>query len=67
MEKISIKKELYILNYEFLNFYTIFSDFYLIFNGIFKYFFSENHEKGEKLPAADVASRADVATGPRRG
>ena len=39
MEKISIKKELYILNYEFLNFYTIFSDFYLIFNGIFKYFF----------------------------
>ena len=44
-----------------------FSDFYLIFNWIFKYFISENSEKGEKLPAADVATgprrQADVARG----
>ena len=31
MEKILIKKELYILNYEFLKFYALFSEFYLIF------------------------------------
>ena len=31
MEKIWIKKELYILNYEFLKFYAFFSDFYLIY------------------------------------
>ena len=32
MEKIWIKKELYFEKYEFLKFYMIFSDFYLIFN-----------------------------------
>ena len=32
MEKIWIKKELYFEKYEFLKFYTIFSNFSLIFN-----------------------------------
>ena len=40
MEKIRIKKELYFEKYEFLKFYTIFSDFYLIFNWFFKEFLS---------------------------
>ena len=38
MEKIWIKKELYILNYEFLKFYA-FSDFSLIFKLIFYGFY----------------------------
>ena len=44
MEKISIKKELYILNYEFLNFYTIF--FRFLFDFLIE-FLSENREKGK--------------------
>ena len=35
MEKIWIKKELYILNYEFMNFYAFSDFFYLIFYLIF--------------------------------
>ena len=35
MEKIWIKKELYILNYEFMKFYAFFRFFYLIFIYIF--------------------------------
>ena len=53
MEKIRIKKELYILRYDFWKFLP-FSDFYLLFklNFLFK-----NRKKGEYLPAgADVAS-----------
>ena len=46
MEKISIKKELYILNYEFLKFYLIFPIFYLIFNWIFKFFLFKIAKKG---------------------
>ena len=38
MEKIWIKKELYIESYEFRKFMP-FSDFYLIFKSIFKCFF----------------------------
>ena len=46
MEKISIKKELYILNYDFLKFYLIFPIFYLIFNWIFKFFLFKIAKKG---------------------
>ena len=53
MEKIWIKKELYFEKYEFLKFYTIFSDFYLIF---LRNFLVKIAKKGEKLPAVDVAS-----------
>ena len=73
MEKISIKKELYILNYEFLKFYLIFPIFYLIFNWIFRLFFSENIEKGGEITCGWPGERswrgdraqgtADVARG----
>ena len=35
MEKIWIKKELYILIYDFLKFYALFPNLYMIFRGIF--------------------------------
>ena len=50
MEKYWIKKELYILNYEFLKFIL----FFLIFIYL-------NREKGDLLAACD-----DVASGPKR-
>ena len=57
MEKIWIKKELYILNYEFLKFmpfFNFYSIFYLIFINIF---FAKITKKGNFLPAgADVVS-----------
>ena len=43
MEKIWIKKELYILNYEFMKFYA-FSDFYLIF--LFDFFLLKSRKRG---------------------
>ena len=53
MEKIWIKKDLYILNYEFLKFYAFFRFLYN-FKLIFPYW---NCEKGDLLPAgADMAS-----------
>ena len=61
MEKIWIKKELYMLNYEFLKFYA-FSDFSLIFKFIFYVFFLfKITKKGgvilvHRPPYADVAS-----------
>ena len=65
MEKILIKKELYILNYEFLKFMP-FSDFYLIFKLIFMNYFYLNREKGGILvhrnPYADVARVPNVVT-----
>ena len=57
MEKIWIKKELYILNYEFLSLFPIFIWFLIEFLNIL---LVKIAKKGEKLPAADVAS------GPRR-
>ena len=68
MEKIWIKKELYLENYEFLNI-LYFSDFYLRFKLIFYMSISLfKSQKGVYLPTgADVASgtgwRADVARG----
>ena len=68
MEKIWIKKELYILNYEFLKFYAFFRFLYN-FKLIFPYL---NRKKrgyfGPQNPVADVArvpdvARADVACG----
>ena len=53
MEKIWIKKELYILNYEFLKFMSFFSDFYLIFINIF---FTKIAKRGYLPVGADVAS-----------
>ena len=67
MEKIWIKKELYFEKYEFLKFYTIFSDFYLIFNWIFKYFLVRKIAKKENVPAELTwRAPADVASTPRR-
>ena len=57
MEKIWIKKELYILNYEFLTLFPIFIWFLIEFLSIL---LVKIAKKGEKLLAADVAS------GPRR-
>ena len=76
MEKIWIKKELYILDYEFMKFYAFFSDFYLIFKFIFYEFFLLKIAKRGLLTyrltwraAADVArgtaSRCDAALRPR--
>ena len=61
MEKIWIKKELYILNYEFMKFYA-FSDFSLIFKLIFTDFFYLKSQKrggyfGPQASYADVARR----------
>ena len=56
MEKIWIKKELYILNYEFLKFYAFFDFFYIILN---QFFFTKIAKKGGLLPTS-----ADVASGP---
>ena len=51
MEKIWIKKELYFEKYEFLKFYTIFSDFILFFIDFLKYFSIKKIEKkGVGLP-----------------
>ena len=60
MEKIWIKKELYFEKYEFLKFYMIFSDFYLIFNWIFKYFFIKNREKGGEITCSWRGDRAQT-------
>ena len=73
MEKIWIRKDLYILNYEFMKFYAFFQFFYLIFIYIF---LIKIRKKGILLTcrvtwraAADVArgttSRCDAALRPR--
>ena len=61
MEKIWIKKEFYFEKYEFLKFYTIFWFFIWFLINFLRKFLVKIAKKGEKLPAADVAS------GPRRG
>ena len=73
MKKIWIKKELYFEKYEFLNFYTIFSDFYLIFLRIL---LVKIVKKGGRLTAeltwragpggSDVASEPTWRAGPPR-
>ena len=65
MEKIWIKKELYILNYEFQKFIPFFSDFYLIF--IWFFYLLKSPKRGFITSSDDVVSRprrrADVAHG----
>ena len=69
MEKLWIKKELYFLSYEVLNFY-IFFGFYLIFNQFLLNFFNvisylKSQKRGVYLTQdrkADMARDADVVT-----
>ena len=61
MEKIWIKKELYILNYEFLKFYALFPYFIWFLFDFYEFSLFKNCKKGGKLTAGD-----DVASGPRR-
>ena len=70
MEKIWIKKELYFEKYEFLKFYTIFSDFIWFLIDFLKYFSIKKIEKkGVGLPRSWRGERAQAGlmwrAGPR--
>ena len=69
MEKIWIKKELYILRYEFLKFYLIFPIFIWFLIEFFKFFLvRKKSRKRENVPAELTwHAPADVASKPRRG
>ena len=71
MEKICIKKELYILNYEFLKFMS-FSIFILFLNEFLSIFIYSNHEKGNLLTCrmtwrVGPSGMLTWRTGPLRG
>ena len=59
MEKFWIKKELYILIYEFLKFYALFLNLIWFFIWFLEVFSIKNRKKGYYL-------QVDVASGPRR-